>query len=337
MVLLRATTRALALSLLSAAPLLAQADTSKPAPTKQAAPTKPTQKKKKSVNPPDPDSLALAREDSILESLWPVKGPDPLPGSILPGKRIIAYYGNPLSKKMGVLGEYEPEEMLRRLDEEVAAWNTADPTTPVQPALHVIGVVAQAGPGKDGKYRLRMDSAVIERVAGWAAKRNALVFIDVQVGQSTLREELPRLERFLQRPQFHLGVDPEFSMKDATPPGKKIGTFDASDINYAIGFLADLVTKYNLPPKVLVVHRFTQRGITHAKQIMLDARVQVVIDMDGFGPPSLKKNTFRKWIKAEPVQFVGWKQFYKPRNDLPRTTIAEILRLKPRPVYIQYQ
>ena len=36
-------------------------------------------------------------------------------------------------------------------------------------------------------------------------------------------------------------------------------------------------------------------------------------------------------------KFAGWKQFYKPRNDSPRTTIAEILRLHPRPVYIQYQ
>src|SRR5262245_30614369 len=36
---------------------------------------------------------------------WPVKGPDILPGSILPHKRIVAYYGNPLSKRMGILGE----------------------------------------------------------------------------------------------------------------------------------------------------------------------------------------------------------------------------------------
>jgi hypothetical protein len=292
---------------------------------------------KKPPRPPNADSLALAREDSILDSRWPVVGPTPLPGAILPGKRIVAYYGNPLSKRMGVLGEYEPEDMLRRLDAEVAAWTRADPSTPVQPALHLIAVVAQASPGKDGKYRLRMDSSLIEKVAGWAARRNALVFLDVQVGHSTLREELPRLTPFLSRPHFHLGIDPEFSMKDGTAPGKKIGTFDAADVNYAAGFLAELVTQRSLPPKVLVVHRFTQRGVTNSKRIQLDPRVQIVMDMDGFGPPHLKKNTFRKWIKAEPVQFVGWKQFYKPRNDSPRTTIAQILSLHPRPNYIQYQ
>jgi hypothetical protein len=266
-----------------------------------------------------------------------VKTADQLPGAILPAKRIVAYYGNLLSKKMGVLGEYEPEEMLRKLDTEVAAWAKADPATPVQPALHLIAVVAQAAPGKDGRYRLRMDSALIERVAALAAKRNALVFLDVQVGQSNLRDELPRLAGFLARPNFHLGIDPEFSMKDGTPPGKKVGTYDAADVNYATAFLADLVTKHALTPKVLVVHRFTQHGVTNTRKITLDPRVQIVMDMDGFGPPDLKKNTFRKWIKAEPVQFAGWKQFYKPRNDSPRTTIAEILRLHPRPLYIQYQ
>ena len=49
-------------------------------------------------------------------------------------------------------------------------------------------------------------------------------------------------------------------MKD-TPlaPGKKIGTYDAEDVNYAVKFLAGVVDKYKLPPKVLIVHRFTKK------------------------------------------------------------------------------
>src|SRR5688572_27508275 len=35
---------------------------------------------------------------------WPVKTDPPLPGSILPASRIVAFYGNPLSKRMGILG-----------------------------------------------------------------------------------------------------------------------------------------------------------------------------------------------------------------------------------------
>lgn len=283
------------------------------------------------------EERSLAARDSALDALWPVKGPEPLPGAILPHKRIIAYYGNPLSTRMGVLGEYPSDQMLRMLDAEVAAWEKADPATPVQPALHLIAVVAQGSPGRDGKYRLRMTDSLIERVATWAATRNALVFLDVQIGLSSLQEELPRLAGFLARPNFHLGIDPEFAMTNGGLPGRRIGSYDASHINYATEFLQGLVQNHKLPPKILVVHRFTRRGVTNYRNIVLRPEVQVVMHMDGFGSPVLKRSTFRSFIKAEPVQFVGWKQFYKARNDNPRTTIAEILRLNPKVLYIQYQ
>src|SRR5262245_62174023 len=191
------------------------------------------------------------------EPVWPVDGPPLLSGSILPERRIVAFYGNPLSKRMGILGELPPEQMLAKLDREVAAWNAADPDTPVQPALHLITVVAQASPGKDGKYRARMDSSLIEKVYGWARQKNAILFLDLQIGKSRLEEERPRLANILKRPDVHLAIDPEFSMKRGGAPGTRIGTFDAADINYAVQFLADLVTDQQLPPKVLVVHRFT--------------------------------------------------------------------------------
>lgn len=260
-----------------------------------------------------------------------------LPGAILPHHRIIAYYGNPLSRRMGVLGQYPPDQMLAMLDAEVAAWEAADPETPVKPALHLIAVVAREAPGPDSTYRGRMADTLIERVAQWAETRDALVFLDLQIGHSTLQAELPRLERFLRRPNFHVGIDPEFAMQEGQLPGKHIGRYDAAEINWAIRYLADLAKQHELPPKVLVVHRFTRRGVTNAQNIRLDPHVQVVMHMDGFGTPALKRNTWRNYIVPEPVQFVGWKQFYRDRNDNPRTTIQEILELRPKVLYVQYQ
>lgn len=274
---------------------------------------------------------------SGAQAAEPIPGGRPLPGAILPNQRIIAYYGNPLSRRMGVMGEYPPDQMLAMLDAEVAIWEAADPSTPVKPALHLIAVVARDNPGPDGKYRGRMADTLIERVAQWAATRDALVFLDVQVGLSTLQEELPRLAPFLRRPNFHLGIDPEFSMKDGGIPGRRIGTYDATDINYAVRFLSELAREHRLPPKVLVVHRFTRRGVTNAQNIRLDPHVQIVMHMDGFGSPTLKRGTFNAYIRTEPVQFVGWKQFYKIRNDEPRTTVAEIVALRPKVLYVQYQ
>jgi hypothetical protein len=118
---------------------------------------------------------------TVPEPVWPVAGlPDPLPGSLLPAKRIVTFYGNPHSKRMGILGQLPPDQMLAKLDREVAAWNAADSSTPVQPALHLIAVVAQGDSGKDGKYRLRADSTLIEKVYGWAQQKGAILFLDVQ-------------------------------------------------------------------------------------------------------------------------------------------------------------
>ena len=287
------------------------------------------------------DSAAawLAAADStIFPADWP-REPTALPGAILPAKRIVAFYGNPLSTRMGILGELPPDQMLARLDEEVAAWNRADPSRPVQPALHLVTVVAQGSAGRDGMYRARMPDSLIEQVSGWAARRDALLFLDVQAGKSTVQKELPGLTDFLKRPNVHLGLDPEFLMKDGSKPGTRIGTMDAADVNFAIDFLADLVEEHDLPPKVLVIHRFTQRMLTNHDAIRLDPRVQVVIHMDGWGPPRLKRDSYRQFVVREPVQFTGFKLFYKndTKKGNPLMQPADMLKLRPQPLYIQYQ
>ena len=240
---------------------------------------------------------------------------------------------------MGILGELDPGEMIARLNREVAAWNSADSNTPAVPALHLIAVVAQGSAGSDGMWRARMGDDLIEKVYAWSQKNNALLFLDIQVAKSTLQAELPRLEKFLARPNVHLGIDPEFSMKTGHAPGKRIGTYDARDINYAADFLASLVEKYKIPPKVLVVHRFTRPMLTNSKAIKLDPRVQVVINMDGWGPPILKRGSYDSYVYSEPVQYTGFKLFY--HNDTkkghPIMKPADVLALFPRPVYIQYQ
>ena len=277
------------------------------------------------------------------EPEWPVKNtPEPLPGSILPAKRIVAFYGNPLSKRMGVLGEYPTDQMLAKLDHEVTRWEKADSTHPVQPALHMIVSVAQRSPGKDGKYRQRADPDLIEKVYGWAQRAHAILFLDVQVGESTLQEELPALEPFLKRPDVHLGIDPEFSMHYAAEghvPATRVGVFDAADVNYASSYLAGLVARYNLPPKILVVHRFRQGMLTNYKNIKLDPRVQIVVNMDGWGPPSLKRDSYRRYVYRYPVEYTGFKLFYHndTRGGVAMMTPHAVLELHPEPLYIQYQ
>jgi hypothetical protein len=303
------------------------------------------------VRKPSAPVLDTAKYDQLMNYLangdtsgkWPVKGPYPLPGAILPFNRVVAYYGNLYSNKMGALGKWPKKEMIPKLLDEVKKWSDADSMIKSIPCLHYIAVTAQGAAGKDGKWRYRMPHHQIDTMLNWAKEINAIVFIDVQIGLSTLEAEIPLFEKYLSMPNVHLGIDPEFAMngKGGARPGSVIGTMDAKDINWVSNYLAELVRKNNLPPKIFMIHRFTKGMVTNYKDIVLRPETQIVIDMDGWGPPELKNGTYRHWVVNEPVQFTGFKLFYV--NDTEKSGLKELmtreslLGLRPKPIYIQYQ
>lgn len=283
-------------------------------------------------------NLKLANGDTTGK--WPAKMPVPLAGAVLPFHRIVAFYGNLYSVKMGILGELPKKQMLAKLKSEVAYWQKADTSIPVIPGLHYIAVTAQQAPGPGGKHRLRMPFHQIDTILNWSKEINALTFLDIQVGHSTVQEEVPALDKYLKMETVHLGIDPEFSMKEGHVPGKKIGTFDAVDVNWVIDHLAKVVRENNLPPKILILHRFTQGMLTNYQNIKKVPEVQIVVDMDGWGPKFLKRSTWLRYVYKEPVEYTGFKIFYK--NDTKTGadqlyTPQELLKFIPQPIYIQYQ
>jgi hypothetical protein len=279
---------------------------------------------------------------TVAKKSWPVRAAYPADGrALLPFNRIVAYYGNFYSKGMGVLGQYPEAEMLDKLLTAAAMWRAADPDTPVIPAIHYIAIVAQGSAGKDGKYRARMPDAQVDHALELAHKIKGLVFLDLQVGLSNIQSELPIYADYFKLPEVHLGIDPEFAMQTSgARPGRVIGTFDADDINYTIQYLSNVVRENNLPPKILVVHRFTHDMVTNFKKIKPTPEVEVVMDMDGWGDQAKKIGTYTNVVASEPVQFTGFKLFYK--NDIlpPSTGMLkpdQVLKLTPAPLYIQYQ
>jgi hypothetical protein len=265
-------------------------------------------------HPVEATSTASTTATTTKHYLWPVKTVYPTDGALLPFNRIVAYYGNFYSTKMGVLGEYPHDEMLAKLNGEVKAWKTADPNTPVIPAIHYIVTVAQGSAGADGDWTARMPDSEIQKALALGKEVHGIVFLDVQAGQSTIQKEVGAITEYLKLPDVHLGIDPEFAMKGTRRPGEYIGTLDASQINDVIATLSKIVDDNHLPPKILVIHRFTEDMVTNANLIKPTPEVQVVMNMDGWGTQTLKTGIYRQVVASEPVQFTGIKLFYK--NDL---------------------
>ena len=66
-----------------------------------------------------------------------------------------------------------------------------------------------------------------------------------------------------------------------------------------------------------------------------DPNVQIVVTMDGFGPPALKLAQYRSYVHDQGVAFSGIKLFY--HHDVPLLTPPQVLGLDPSPDLVIYQ
>lgn len=276
--------------------------------------------------------VAAAALDS---SLAPVCGP--VAGTVAGGAgcRVIAYYGTPQSKKMGVLGATPKVEMLANLVTKTQTWQAADPATPTKCALELIAIVAQAEPGQNKLHRARMSASKIDEVLGWAREAKCLLILDVQVGWSSVADELPFLTPWLKEPDVHLGLDPEWDMPIGVIPGKKVGRMSSADVQFGIDFVSDLVKANNLAPKLVIVHRFRDFMVTNPELIRPTPEIRLLVNADGFGPPRTKFVTFKIAQVGMPTALTGFKLFFK--NDKPILQPSDVLPLVPQPVFINYQ
>jgi glycosyltransferase involved in cell wall biosynthesis len=256
-------------------------------------------------------------------------------GALLPRHRVVAFYGNPRTAALGVLGGRDRTTVLAELRNEAARFEVADPGRPVLPAFDVIAAMAQRDPGNDGKYRAQLSASILDDWAEFAAREGVLLILDVQPGRSSCREEVERLRPWLRLPHVHLALDPEWAVGKDGVPGIEVGHLAASEIRGAQEALAALVEAESVPPKLLVVHQFERTTIPDKEDLSPVPGVQLVIDVDGHGTPGRKTEAYRALVREEPVGFVGIMLFYK--QDDPLMTAAQVLALAPPPDLVVYQ
>jgi hypothetical protein len=276
------------------------------------------------ITSPETDSTPIGGDTELL-----------LMDPILPDSRIVAYYGHPNAESMGILGLYDMDELLEQLRDQARAYEVADPDRPVVMAFELIGSVAQPEPGPDGSYLLWTDPETIRQFVDFTQANDLLLIIDIQIGRTSVEEEMAIIEEFLIEPNGHLAIDPEFAVDEDQVPSVDIGGVDADDINYAQEELARIVEEHNLPPKLLIVHRFTDGMIRDADDIDEVENVQFILDFDGFGDPVSKQEGYHLYANEDSVEHTGIKLFYD--QDQPLMQPADVLELDPSPDFVMYQ
>src|ERR1700694_5390053 len=293
----------------------------------KATPTaKPTQSSSEAI------SLALKynQHQAILQHMygwmWNVS---------LPANRLVVYYGNPFSSAMGPIGAYSESDLLARLRQQAQAYAQLDPAHPVIPALDYVTPVAQGAPMANGTWTARMPDDSIEHYRNLANTNHMLFFVDMQIARSNIQREVNAVWPFLQQPGVDLALDPEFDLTDGGIPDVNLGHMKASEINWVIDKLSNLVQTLNLPPKILIIHQFRIEMLPDWQNIHLKPGVEIVTCVDGFGPPGSKIDDYRIFDNRQLIQYPGFKLFYG--LDKPLMSPGDVLGLNPAPLMVMFQ
>ncbi len=255
---------------------------------------------------------------------------------VLVQPQIVSFYGHPDVRAMGVLGHGTPAAVAA----EVAAWalryDALNGDRPAVGAYHLIVGVAQTWPTPEGDWLGHLDHERIAEYVEAAREHGLLLFLDTQIGWSDPLSEVRLLEPFLREPFVHVAIDPEFATGHlGVAPGLAIGSVTAAQVNAVQAYLAAIVREQGLPPKILMVHQFTDWMLLDREQVEDYPEVELSIDMDGFGLSHIKRWGYERWALTAPSERPAFKLFFI--QDTPVMTPEEVQALEHPPDIVIYQ
>ena len=256
--------------------------------------------------------------------------------SLLLNNDILAYYGHPNSRNMGILGRHTMEELDKLLTDLAAEYAEVSGGRNVRKAFYLIyGTV-----WPEGKIGI-LGSEILTRYIEYGLENDILIFIDHQIGRYDPIDSLKRMLPWLKYPNVHLALDPEWR---TDKPMVEIGSVTADEINRAQQVMEDYIIENDLPgERFLVIHQFNYQMIKNRGAVRSDfSRVQLVHCADGFGPPHMKRDSYAYNALASNIPVKGFKLFYNfgipgAGYDSPLMTPKEVYELTPRPYIIMYQ
>jgi hypothetical protein len=256
--------------------------------------------------------------------------------SLLLNNDILAFYGHPLSKNMGILGRYSIADLDARLTELAGEYAAVSGGRGVQKAFYIIyGTV-----WPKGEIGILRESVLMEYIH-YGLEHGILVFIDHQIGRYDPIDSLKRMLPYLRYPNVHLALDPEWR---TDKPMEEIGRVSAEELNRAQQVIEDYLIENHLPgERMLVIHQFKPWMIINRERVRAGRdRVRLIHCADGFGNPGQKRGAYAANAQAHNLPLKSFKLFYNfgipgAGFDSPLLSPAQVYGLSPRPYLIMYQ
>lgn len=262
-----------------------------------------------------------------------------LPGggrALLPAYRLVGFAGVPGSHGMGRLGIGDLDE---RAEEIVRIAKPYADGRKVMPVLELIATVVQPRPGRDGMYRSRVSSSIVDDHLSAARKVGGILLLNIQPGRADFLSEVKAYARWLREPDVGIALDPEWAMGPGEIPMQVFGHTTGGEINDVAAYLAGLVKEHDLPEKALVFHQLHPMIVSNEKAIRVHPGVVIIKSVDGIGSPHAKLSTWTKLTKGMPASVKpGFKLFYEEDAKFGRImSPKQVLALRPKPDYVLYE
>ncbi|MCD8509522.1 MAG: SH3 domain-containing protein [Bacillus sp. (in: Bacteria)] len=200
---------------------------------------------------------------------------------------ILAYYGHPNNRLMGIVGRYSVQDLIPLLEKTAAKYDAVNGDKGVVPAIYLIYGTVQPG-GEIGVLNFDQMMSYIEE----AYKNGVLIYLDHQMGKYHPIDALNEILPFLRYPNVHLALDPEWRTDN---PMREIGYLSGDEINQIQETMRDYMIENGIPGvRQFVFHQFIEKMVPDIEAINADYDpVLLVHNTSGWGPPSGKKRPMR--------------------------------------------
>ncbi len=244
----------------------------------------------------------------------------------------LTYYGRPNVDVMGILGEFSIEELIPRMREQADAYDEANgPELGVMPAFHLVYGMATKAPGDDESFLSYLSDEMVMSYIEAAQRENIGVILDVQIGALEPVDAVARAFKWLEYPNVHLAMDPEFAMShpEQERPGLPIGFVTADEVDAVQHAMRDYMRDNQIGGRrILIVHQFLLSMIQEKETLDRVYKIDLTILADGWGGPPGKVGKYNSFM-SDDLKFTGLKLFY--RWDVPLMTEGEVLGLDRHP------